>query len=244
VVAKEALRRGHTLMHSDPPGPVFMALPRETLAETWDEQAIRSFPESGYGPVAAGGVDPAVATRIAERLMAADHPVAFTAYLGRNPKAVGVLDALARECAIRVLQFNPIYLNIPGDSPCFGGFDAAAALAQADLGLLLDVDVPWLPKFAPDRPQLPWIQIDVDAVKKDFPMWGFATDMRVQGDCATVLAQVLEIVRERADDGFRRRCAERMAGWQGEQDERRHRGRRPPRRAASAPFRPTSSAPP
>ncbi len=31
-------------------------------------------------------------------------------------------------------------------------------------------------------------------------MWGFATDMRVQGDCATVLQQVLDIVEARADE--------------------------------------------
>ena len=51
-------------------------------------------------------------------------------------------------------------------------------------------------------------------------MWGFATDVRVQADCATVLAQLLEIVRSQADDGFRRRAAARIAGWQGLREER------------------------
>ena len=32
-VAKEALRRAHSVMQSDPPGPVYMTLPREVLAE-------------------------------------------------------------------------------------------------------------------------------------------------------------------------------------------------------------------
>ena len=223
VVAKEALRRGHALMQSDPPGPVYMTLPRETLAETWEESAIRAYPESRYGAVAAGGTDPATVARIAEQLLAAKNPIAITAYLGRKPEAVAVLDALARECGIRVFEFNPTYLNIPRDSPCFAGYDPKAAIAEADVGLLLDVDVPWIPKYVADNPALRWIQVDVDAIKKDFPMWGFPTELRVQGDCATVLAQVLEIVRARADAGFRASAVKRIAGWEGERKGRQHR---------------------
>ena len=213
VVAKEVLRRGHSMMQSDPKGPVFLTLPRETLAESWDEGAIRGYPEPRYGAVAAGGADPAVAGQIAERLLAAKSPIAITAYLGRRPDAVALLDALSRECGIRVFEFSPAYLNIPRNSPCFGGYDAKAAIAAADVGLLLDVDVPWLPKYVPDNPALAWIQVDVDALKKDFPMWGFPTELRVQGDCASVLAQVLAIVRAKADTGFRERAARRVAGW-------------------------------
>ena len=42
-----------------------------------------------------------------------------------------------------------------------------------------------------------WIQIDVDPLKADFPMWGFPTDIRIQGDCATVLQQVCPNTVER-----------------------------------------------
>jgi acetolactate synthase-1/2/3 large subunit len=223
TVAKEALRRGHSVMQSDPQGPVFMTLPRETLAQEWEDDAIRSYPQSRYGAVACGGTDGATAHRIAQQLLESRNPVAITAYLGRKPEAVAALDALARECGVRVVEFNPLYLNIPHDSPCFAGFDPAGAIAQADLGLLLDVDVPWLPQYVADRPELPWIHIDVDALKKDFPMWGFPSDVRVQGDCATVLAQVLEIVRAKADAGFRERVAQRIAGWEPRRQERRQR---------------------
>ena len=83
----------------------------------------------------------------------------------------------------------------------------------ADLGLLLDVDVPFLPKYAPRAGAMHWIQIDIDPLKTDFPMWGFATDMRIEGDCAIVLRQVLEAVRARADDAYRSRVAKRVAGF-------------------------------
>jgi acetolactate synthase-1/2/3 large subunit len=189
-------------------------LPRETLAEEWEESAIHAFPPDRYGPVRAGGTAPDIARRIAAQLLAAENPIAIASYLGRKPEAVAALDALARECGIRVFESNPVYLNIPRDSPCFAGFDASEAIAEADCGLLLDVDVPWLPKYVPDRTDLRWMHVDVDAVKKDFPMWGFATDLRVQGDCATVLGQVLELVRAGADADFRARAAKRIGGWE------------------------------
>ena len=56
-----------------------------------------------------------------------------------------------------------------------------------------------------------WIQIDVDPLKSNFPMWGFPTDLRVQGDCAIILQQVLDAVEVRADDGYRKRVAMRIA---------------------------------
>jgi acetolactate synthase-1/2/3 large subunit len=190
-----------------------MMLPRETLAEEWDDAAMPSYAPARYGSVQSGGVEPARADAIATALMAADNPVALTAYLGRKPQAVAVLDRLARTCGIRVVEFNSIDLNIPQDSPCFAGSDPLPLLEHADLGLILDSDVPFVPQYAKRANAIKWIQIDIDPLKADFPMWGFATDMRVQGDCAIVLQQVLDAVEARADDAFRRRVAERIASW-------------------------------
>src|SRR6202034_2991516 len=145
-----------------------------------------------YGGVHVGGIDPVRVHAIAEQLMAAEIPIALTAYLGRNPQAVPALERLARTCGIQVVEFSSIDLNIPQDSPCFAGFDPLPLLEQADLGLLLDSDVPFIPRYAKRAGAIKWIQIDVDPLKADFPMWGFPTDMRIQGDCATVLRQVCE----------------------------------------------------
>ena len=114
---------------------------------------------------------------------------------------------------LRVFEFSPSYINISRSSPCFGGFDPAKAMATSDLGLLLDVDVPWLPKFAQENPHTRWIHVDVDPIKKDFPMWGFATDLRVQADCALVLQQVAAWIRAHADPGFHQKVALRIASW-------------------------------
>jgi acetolactate synthase-1/2/3 large subunit len=215
VVVKEALARAGAFAHSDPPGPVYMMLPRETLAEEWDEADMPAYPPSRYGSVRAGGIEPARAETIAKALMEAENPVAFAAYLGRKPQGVAALDRLARACGIRIAEFNSIDLNIPQDSPCYAGIDPLPLLEGADLGLLLDSDVPFVPQSTKRANAMKWIQIDVDPLKSDFPMWGFPTDMRVRGDCAIVLQQVLEAVEARADDTYRKRVAMRIASWSG-----------------------------
>jgi acetolactate synthase-1/2/3 large subunit len=215
IVVKEALARACAFAHSDPPGPVYMMLPRETLAEQWDAADMPAYPLARYGSVHAGGIEQARVDAIAHALMAAENPIALTAYLGRKPGAAAVLDRLARACGVRVAEFNSIDLNIPQTSPCFAGFDPLPLLEQADLGLLLDSDVPYIPQYAARAGAITWIQIDIDPLKSDFPMWGFPTDMRIQGECAIVLQQVLDAVEARADDAYRRRVAARVASWSG-----------------------------
>ena len=220
VTAKETLRRAHTVMQSDPPGPVYLMLPRETLAENWNAGEVRSFPEARYGAVAAGGTDPDQVRALAERLLAAKNPLLVTAYAGRNPGTVGVLDELARFAGIRVIEFNPYLVNIPHDSPCYAGQMPGKHVAEADVGLLVDVDVPWLPKFTPENPETFWAHIDVDVVKQAFPMWGFANDMRIGGDSGRILAQLLEELKARATPGFRDAAAKRVVALAKEREAR------------------------
>ena len=236
IVVKEALARASAFAHSDPSGPVYMMLPRETLAEEWDEAAMPGYPPARYGSVQTGGIEPARAEAIAHALMDADNPIAFTAYLGRRPGAVVLLDRLARACGIRVAEFNSIDLNIPQDSPCYAGIDAVPLLEGADLGLLIDTDVPFVPQSAKRAGSMKWIQIDVDPLKADFPMWGFATDMRIAGNSAVILRQVLDAVEARADDIYRRRVAARIASWNVAREQARN------RRAAASRDKGTSGA--
>ena len=221
VIAKEVLRRGHSVMQSDPQGPVYLTLPREMLAETLPSDRVQSFSSERYGAVQAGGIDDERAQAVANQLMSADNPIAVTSYLGRKAEAVAALEDLALLCGIRVFEFSPSHMNISRSSPCFAGFEPGKGVAEADVGLLLDVDVPWLPKFAQVSSQTRWTHIDVDPIKKDFPMWGFATDMRVQADCATVLRQVAKIVRAKADDAFHKKVSARIDGWSAASAERK-----------------------
>lgn len=220
VVAKEVVRRAHSVMHTEPAGPVYMTLPRETLAESWPREQVKSYPAARYGAVRMGALPPEATLQIARELMAAENPLVITSYLGRKPEAVQALEVLAELCGIRVVEFSPTWLCISRESPAFFGFDPTPLLPETDWGLLLDIDVPWLPHQTRPREDTRWVHIDVDPIKKDFPAWGFATDVRWPADCAQALRDLLLAVTDLADDAFHQRVAERMARWPAQRQQR------------------------
>jgi acetolactate synthase-1/2/3 large subunit len=210
VNTKEVLRRAHSLMQSDPMGPVYLTLPREVLAQSWDEAAVRSFPAASYGAVGARGTDPRTVAEIAERLLAARYPILITRYGGRNPAFPALLDELARFAGVRVYEASATCLSIPHDSPCYLGISAHEAVPKADVGLLVDVDVPWIPRDTREDPATFWAHVDIDVIKEKMPMWGFPSHLRVQGDSCAILAQVLEALKQKADAKFRDAAGKRL----------------------------------
>jgi acetolactate synthase-1/2/3 large subunit len=85
----------------------------------------------------------------------------------------------------------------------------------------VDVDVPWIPKQTKENPQTWWAHIDVDVVKECFPIWGFASNARLQGDSVLILRRLLEALKARATPAFREAAAKRMEAIKRESDERR-----------------------
>jgi len=116
VIAKEALRRAHSVMQSDPKGPVYLTFARETLTQNWRDDQLHDFSAQAYGATPALGTDPDAVDQVVDRLLAASHPLIITSYSGRNPATVATLDALARLAGIRVIECNAVDLKMPGDS--------------------------------------------------------------------------------------------------------------------------------
>jgi len=223
VIAKEALRRAHSVMQSDPKGPVYMTFARETLTERWRDEQLHDFPVQTYGPTPALGTDPQAIEQVVDRLLLANSPLIITSYSGRNPATVAVLDALARLGGIRVIECNAVDLNIPHDSPCFGGFVPGAHVAQADVGLIVDVDVPWIPRDTPLNPQTWWAHIDVDIDKRSYPMWSFPRHLKMPGDSHRILAQILARLQQRLNPAFTQAAQARVAQLAQESQQRQQR---------------------
>ncbi len=208
-MAHEVISRAGAVMQSDPTGPVYLTLPREVLAAPVDAQSMGAYGQQNHLPVKAQGADTAAIEQIAAKLMAAENPMLVTAYAGRNHAAPALIEKLASLCGMRVCEFNSIYLNIRRNSPFFAGYNPAAFTEQADFGLMLDVDVPWIPKTTRVNPKAYWAQMDVDAIKRDIPMWGFALNARIEGDSVRLLTQLIELIEQTATPAFKAKANKR-----------------------------------
>ena len=225
VVVKEALRRAHTIMQSEPRGPVYLMMPREILAQEWDEADIRRYSAEQFGGAATGGADPELVAQLAARILAAQNPVLITSYAGRNPDASGAIEALAEFAGIAVYESNFVN-NISHEGPCFLGFMPDNHLPDADFGLLVDVDVPWFPRDVQHREGSFWAQIDVDVLKSGSPMWTFPSNLRLQGDSARILTQLLARLKEIATPAFRDAAAARVKSFASVRAARTERARK------------------
>ena len=209
AMAHEVVSRAGAVMQSDPTGPVYLTLPREVLAAPVDAASVGAYGHQNHLPVKAQGADSSAVRAIAEQLMRSENPMLVTAYAGRNREAPALIEKLAALCGMRVCEFNTIYMNIRRDSPYFGGYNPAAFTEQADFGLMVDVDVPWIPKTTRVNPNAYWAQLDVDAIKRDIPMWGFPLNARIEGDSVRLIAQLIEIIESSATPEFKTKAAAR-----------------------------------
>jgi acetolactate synthase-1/2/3 large subunit len=222
-MAHEVVSRAGAVMQSDPTGPVYLTLPREVLAAPVDAASLGAFGHQNHLPVKAQGADASAVRAIAEQLMRSENPMLVTAYAGRNHEAPALIEKLAILCGMRVCEFNTIYMNIRRDSPYFGGYNPAAFTEQADFGLMVDVDVPWIPKTTRVNPNAFWAQLDVDAIKRDIPMWGFPLNARIEGDSVRLIGQLIEIIEGSATPEFKTKAAARALALQTAHAQNRHR---------------------
>lgn len=208
----EVTRRAHSVMHSEPAGPAFMVMPREVLSAPAErDEAL--FAAERFGPTQLGGLSAEQVQAIADRLFASSDPLVVTSYLGRKPEAPQALADFCDCYGVRVVEANPTHLNFDRSSDWAAGFDAARHIGAADLVLLIDTDVPWLPKFARPRADAACIQIDIDAGKADFPMWGFGAQLKVQADTLAALKALSAHARAHASASQRQAVAARKAAW-------------------------------
>ncbi len=208
IVAREALQRAHAIMHSEPKGPVYLMMHRETLTQEWDEADIRPHRAEQFGPAPRTVADPDDVAVLAGKLLTARSPILITGYGGRNPNTSRAIEALAEFAGMAVYEASPVN-NISRQARCFMGYNPDRELSSADVGLLVDVDVPWIPRYTAPGSSTFWAQIDVDVLKTASPMWSFPGNLRLQGDSARILEMLLARLEAIATPQFRDEAAAR-----------------------------------
>ena len=208
VVVKEALQRAYSIMQSAPCGPVYLMMQRETLTEHWRVDEIRRFPGDRFGALAGAGADPDLIAALADRILSAQNPVLITGYGGLDALGAQKIDELAQFAGIPIYEANS-KSNISYESPCFAGFSPDKALPDVDVGLLVDVEVPWFPADVEPNDNAFWAHIDVDVLKLGSPMWTFPGHLRLQGHSGRILDQLLTALKAKATPGFAAAAAAR-----------------------------------
>ncbi|WGF90881.1 thiamine pyrophosphate-requiring protein [Marinivivus vitaminiproducens] len=167
------VERAMAITRSAPRGPVYLALPREVLAEP----AAPDRPAAPLAPAAPAVPGADAIARAADLLANARHPMVIATRLGINPEAVAALGALADAFALPVVDYRPRYLNLPADHLMHAGYEVAPWIGEADVILVLDSDVPWLPDGPAPHPDCRIIQLGHDPLFSRYPVRGFRADV-------------------------------------------------------------------
>jgi acetolactate synthase-1/2/3 large subunit len=117
----------------------------------------------------------------------ADFPLIVTSSIGRNPDAITELAKLADEFTLPVVQAEARDFNLPTDHPMHLGFEAAAWISKADVIVVLDSVIPWIPRTNGPRKDAKIIQISADPLSARYPFKEIEADLLITGDaCAAV----------------------------------------------------------
>ncbi|MFA1610942.1 thiamine pyrophosphate-requiring protein [Halobellus rubicundus] len=183
----ETVRRGLERAGSEPAGPVYVTATREALSEpveataTGEPRRVRS-----------GGADAAGVARLRELVRGAERPAVITSDIGRHPadERVSALVDFAESAGAGVVEQTPTTLCFPRDHEQHLGFDPETALDRADLVVVADADVPWIPSGDVPDTDARVVQIDGQPTKPAYPRWPFPIDETIRADPAATLEAV------------------------------------------------------
>jgi acetolactate synthase-1/2/3 large subunit len=197
---KQLVHRAVQIARSEPAGPVYLTAAREVMEEPLEPHAVDA---AFYQPVEPAALTGEMTQEIATALAGASSPLIITSYLGRNPDAVPALVELAELLAIPVIESAAFCVNFPGDHPLHGGYQFTTTeqdplLARADVILVVDSDVPWIPASSRPSPGAAIYAVDVDPLKQQMSLWHIPARRSAAADSKVALEQIARFVREKS----------------------------------------------
>lgn len=186
------LQRAVDIAMTLPFGPTYLTLPREVLDEPAVDSALKL--NRPYGAVGEE-VAPAVISAVAEAIGQAECPVLLTSFAGRDPESFQTLAVLAEEFSIGVVQPFARDLNLAASHPMNLGTQPQLVLDHADLVLVVDSEVPWVPDRGSPNPTAKVIHCSCDPFFHHYPLRGFAADIAIAAPSRRFLAALLQQLR-------------------------------------------------
>jgi acetolactate synthase I/II/III large subunit len=189
--------RALAIAATEPRGPVYLSLPREVIAAP---AAQLEGPSPSRLPPAAPAAPDAAAIAAAARLLTqAERPLIVTANAGRDAAAFAALTRFVERFAIPVVQHRPRYLALPSSHPMNLGFDPGRLVPTADLIVVLEADVPWIPTRAAPGADCKVIQCGLDPLFARYPIRGFPCDLAITGSTVAIISALSAALEDSVD---------------------------------------------
>ncbi|KAF4983833.1 hypothetical protein FZEAL_839 [Fusarium zealandicum] len=188
---------------TEPKGPTYLIASRETLEadtpHTTESLKASQMAERNMA-VEPIGLSQSSLEHLAKALTEAESPLIVTSYCGRSAAGFRALQALAELLAIPVHENAPIFNNFPTTSFLhqghqWNGGGQLPALAEADVVLVIDSDVPWIGANSRPNEHARVFHIDSDPLKDSTTLWSLPCEKRWRADSSLALEQLHDLIQ-------------------------------------------------
>lgn len=193
---KQTVNRALQFATSDPKGPVYLVGAREVMEEEitpyyldqglWENVKPAALPHEGV-------------KSIVSLLSGAERPLVITGYTGRNHAAVQELVKLADGIpGVRVLDALGSDVCFPYSHPASLGVRIGkdSSIEEADVILVIDCDVAWIPTQCHPMVDAKIIHVDVDPLKENMPLYYFPAFQRYRAESYTAIRQLNDYIAQ------------------------------------------------
>lgn len=187
---KQNVARAFQFAKSDPKGPSYLVAAREVLAQEIPSYEIDP---NQWTPIEPSQLPETATARIVKGLIQAQRPLVITGYSGRNKECPEQLVRLADNIpGLRVFDVGGSDMCFPTSHPASQGFRLSfdECTRDADMILILDADVPWIPSRNPPPKDALIYHIDVDPLNQQIPVSFFPAHGRWKADVLLSLRQI------------------------------------------------------
>jgi len=177
---------------SEPRGPVYLTLPREVLGN--DIKSLGNYvPDRGLGNFQAIPSQAALESA-AKALAGAENPLIITGKHNGGAPLYDALSKFANDYAIPVTQVNDP--SMVSADPMNLGFRSANYVKDADVIVVIECPVPWMPRMVAPKADATIIQIAPDPMYSRFPFRGFHNDLPLTGSAAPTLVALHAVMAD------------------------------------------------
>ena len=198
---RDVLQQAIKTAFTEPCGPVYISYPRDTLTKEIDKVPIP--PSARESVYSSAPVDVDALSKVADILIEAEKPLIVAGYTGRHQQTVASLVELAETLCAAVLP-SQVWMNFPTSHPLCVGMEqilgsrkANPYIADADVVLAIDYDMPYASAAGAPGPNTKIIHIDVDPLTQGRPIWFRGADIFIEADSREAIPALTKIIRQK-----------------------------------------------